>query len=255
MNKDQAKEILDLYRPWAADDQDPETAEALNMAKGDPELAVWLEEHCALQEAIRAKFRETAVPEGLMEQIVSERKSALTSKWQQKAMLLALTVAVLVGVLGLAKLYWPARQEAQDNTFEAFRLWTARKVLREYPQMDLETNDLAQIQQAVQKHSGPDYALPKPLAAARPTGCATNMPSWNGHPVSMICFNSGKTPNPAEPDLFLFITDSAAVPGAPASEALQFTNIVRLTTASWTDGKKAYVLGGFGDAEFIKKYL
>jgi len=74
--------------------------------------------------------------------------------------------------------------------------------------MDLETNDLAQIRQAVQKSQGA-YTLPKALEATTPTGCATNLPTWNGnHRVAMICFNSGKPSDPTEPDLFLFITDS-----------------------------------------------
>ena len=38
MNRDEAKIILLLYRPGTADAGDPEVAEALTLAKNDPEL-------------------------------------------------------------------------------------------------------------------------------------------------------------------------------------------------------------------------
>src|SRR5437868_10205802 len=98
MDKERAKEILMLYRPGAVDANDAEMAEALELAKRDEELGHWLEEHCALQEAIRAKFRETAVPEGLMEQIVSERKAAIRSRSRLRTMTLAMATAAVLGL-------------------------------------------------------------------------------------------------------------------------------------------------------------
>ena len=73
MNRDEAKTILLLYRPGTADAADPQTAEALALAKGDPELASWFETHCARQFVIGEKFRQIAVPAGLKEQIISEQ--------------------------------------------------------------------------------------------------------------------------------------------------------------------------------------
>src|SRR5439155_14383909 len=139
------------YRPGTAGEVEPELAEALALAKREPELARWLEQHCAVQEAIRARFRETVVPEGLMEQIISERKAGMRRGVQRRAVLLA-TAALIIGLIGVARWYWRPRAPAENKTFAAFRVWTVGKVLREYPKMDLETNDLAQIQEAVQKH-------------------------------------------------------------------------------------------------------
>ena len=255
MDKQQAKEILMLYRPGTAGEVEPEMAEALALAKREPELAGWLEQHCAVQEAIRARFRETVVPEGLMEQIISERKAAMRRGVQRRAVLLA-TAALIIGLIGVARWYWRPRAPAEDRTFAAFRVWTVSKVLREYPKMDLETNDLAQIQEAVQKHGQGNFTLPRALAATTPTGCATNL-HWNNrdHRVSMICFNSGKTSTSAQPDLFLFITDRAAVADAPPTNSPVYARFMRLTTASWSDGDKTYVLGGMGNEAFIKEFL
>ena len=73
MNRDEAKTILLLYRPGTADADDPQIAEALALAKQDPELTRWLVEHCARQETLRAEFRQITVPAGLKEQIISEQ--------------------------------------------------------------------------------------------------------------------------------------------------------------------------------------
>lgn len=58
----QAKERLRLFRPGTRDAEDPEVAAALELASLDPELAAWLERHCVLCEALRAKFRQIPVP-------------------------------------------------------------------------------------------------------------------------------------------------------------------------------------------------
>jgi hypothetical protein len=255
MDKERAKEILMLYRPGIADADDAEMAEALKLAKGDAELGRWLEEYCALQQVIRTKFRETTVPEGLLEQIVSERKAAIRSRSLRRTMTLAMAAAAVLGLLAVAKFYSPAPKIAEDNSFSGFRYWAAGQVIR-YPKMDLETNDLAPIRQMVESAEG-TYTLPKGLEATKPTGCATNLPPWNGsHRVAMICFNSGKPSDPTEPDLFLFITDRSAVPGAPPTNSPpQLAKISRLMTVSWSDGDKTYVLGGRGDEESLRKYF
>ena len=64
MNKQEAQEILLLYRP-GRDENDPELAAALDLVKHDPELAKWFETHCALQHAISAKFKQIDVPAGV----------------------------------------------------------------------------------------------------------------------------------------------------------------------------------------------
>jgi hypothetical protein len=62
MNSSQAREVLLLYRPGAADMADPQMGEALELARRDPELGRWFEQHRAFQKAMRAKFRDIQVP-------------------------------------------------------------------------------------------------------------------------------------------------------------------------------------------------
>src|SRR5436190_735159 len=74
LTNQEAKEALLLYRPGISDARDAEFVEALACARKDPELERWFQEHCAVQGVLRDKFRQIAVPEGLKEQILSERQ-------------------------------------------------------------------------------------------------------------------------------------------------------------------------------------
>lgn len=252
MDREQAKEILRLYRPGIGEQDGPEMTEALEFARRDPELGRWFADYCAVQEAIRAKFRATAVPEGLKEQIISERKAALRSRSQKRV--LALALVIVLGLIWLPKLLHSPNTIAEDTSFKGFRQWTTLLVLR-YPKMDLETNNIAAIRQVVQKTEG-KYTLPPALETTTPTGCATNVGAWGGtHPVAMICFHSGKTSNPSEPDLFLFMTDRTALPDPPQTSSVQFAKVGQLTTASWSDANKTYVLGVRGTEEDLKRYF
>ena len=249
MNRQEAQEILLLYRPGRADEDNPELIEALDLVKHDPELAKWFETHCALHHAISAKFKQIDVPAGLKEQILSERKiPSVILWWRRPAVLAAATGVVLLA--GLASLW--LRPVPRDS-FPAFRQWMVRTALRTYT-MGLETNDLNQIRAYLAQRSTPaDYVLPQSLEKAKGTGC--DAMHWHGHGVSMVCFRSGKPLGPGEKsDLFLFVIDRSSVPGAPAGDPPQFTKVNKLMTASWTLGNKVYLLAGNGDEAFLRKF-
>lgn len=74
MRSEEAKQILLLYRPGSADDQDPQVARALDLAREDPELSCWFHQHCAFQERVRAKLRQIKVPKHLKQALLARRK-------------------------------------------------------------------------------------------------------------------------------------------------------------------------------------
>ena len=251
MNSQQAKETLLLYRPGMADPDDPDFAEALELVRREPELAQWFAEHCRLQETLHARFSQLPVPEGLKEQILSERKVRTRPNFKRRALQLG---AGALAVLALtATLLFLRQPPHEDNTFANFRNRMASTVLRQYPQMDLETHDLARIRQYLAQQGQAAYALPPGLEKATPTGCATL--SWHQRQLSMVCFNSGRNGKPNEPDLFLFIINRAAVQKAPppVPEFVQLSR--RFATASWSAGDQAYVLGVRGDQKLLRSYL
>lgn len=251
MNHDEAKTILLLYRPGVTDADDPLLAEALALAKHDPELARWLEAHCARQEALRSGFRRIAPPAGLKEQIISEQaaREKIVS-WRRNLVFAA--AAVLVVLLALMPFWFPHRPK--DDTFAIYRSRMVSVALRGY-NMDLATNNPAAIRAFLATHSAPaDYVLPVPLEKTATTGCAIE--NWQGTNVSMVCFHTGRPLPPGQSsDLWLFVADRAAVKDAPAAGTLQFARVNKLVTATWTVGGRLYVLGMEGSEETLRQYL
>jgi hypothetical protein len=252
MNRDDAKNVLRLYRPGTADAADPQMAEALALVKQDEALGRWFNAHCARQEVLRAKFRAIPVPAGLKEQIISEQaaREKIVVWWRNPTLT---AVAAIIVILSALAAIW-RQLPAPDNTLAIYRNRMVGVALRGYA-MDLATNNPAQIRDYLgQNHAPADYVLPAPLEKVALTGCAVQ--SWQGTRVSMICFRTGKPLPPGQPgDLWLFVVDRASVKNAPTAGPPQLARVNQLITATWTQGDKLYLLGTAGDEQTIRQLL
>src|ERR1019366_6193327 len=65
VNNPEAREILALFRPGTADEKDPSFHQARQLAKSDPELARWFDQHCEAYLALRQRFAAIPIPPGL----------------------------------------------------------------------------------------------------------------------------------------------------------------------------------------------
>ena len=252
MNRREAKEILSLYRPGTADVNDPAFTEALPVCENDAALKIWFKAHCESYHALRARFKQIPVPEGLKEQIVAERKIQTGTSRRPTLFIYAAIAAVLL----LTVIFAPRwHRLGEDASLPAFRNWTVSTGLRLY-RMDLETHDLTQIRNFLEAHKAEsDYVVPDALQKnAQATGCA--LLAWHGQRVSMICFHSGKPLGPGETsDLFLFVTDSATVAETPTGKIPSMAHVSRASTACWKKDGKVYLLVAAGDESFIRRFL
>jgi uncharacterized membrane protein YbaN (DUF454 family) len=242
MTTQEAKQILLLYRPGTVDEQEPEIAEALALARTDPVLKVWLQEHCAFYELVRDKLQQVGVPPDLRESILARRKTVHTTAWWQSPILLTAAAAVVL-LLGIAA-YW-SKGFIPDRfaNFEARMVGTA---LREY-RMDIETNDMATVRQFLASKGAPaDYEVTRGLAGLQVVGGGCL--HWRNNPVSMVCFKSGPSM------LYLFVMNRSAVHDPPPRTP-QGDRLRGLATVSWTAGKNTYFLAGPEEADFARKYL
>ena len=251
MNNQEAKNILQLFRPGTADEKDAAFDQARQLAKTDPELARWFDQHCRDYLALRRTFQAIPVPPGLKEQILSERKirRPLFQKHWGPLLAAAAVVLLLIGIeSGLPPFH------GLTEPYPAYRTRMVKTALRNYS-MDLLATNPAQIRAYLRQKNAPaDYSLPAGLDTAAAVGCVVS--SWQGNPVSMICFKSGR-PLPAgdQSDLWLFVARRETVPNAPAPGAPVFARVNKATTATWSDARGNYLLAAVGDEAFLRKYL
>jgi hypothetical protein len=251
VNLVEAKTNLLRYRAGTTDAEDPLVNEALALAKRSPELSDWLEAHNAGLAALRDRFQQIAPPAGLKEQILSE--FAASHRAMARRRFVGVAFAVVLVLAGTLASFWPARRAA-DNPLVLYQNRMVRIAMGGYA-MDLLTNDPGPIRAYLAQHQAPaDFTLPTPLQHTALTGCAVK--DWQGARVSLICFRTGK-PLPAgtASDLWLFVVDRAAVGDAPNPNAPQYARVSRLTTATWTEGNKLYLLGVQGPESDLRQYL
>jgi len=252
MNRAEAKTILLLYRT-DADAADLQVAEALALAKQDPELARWFADYRAAQDVMREKFRQIAIPPALKEQIISERVAMAEKSRREKRVMAAAVAAIIIAVAVIGFFNVPRGARPADS-FAIYQGQVMYYAGYGYS-MDLATNDLQQVRDFFAQRQAPaDFVLPGPLAQAAMTGCAVK--DWNGNKVSMVCFRTGKPLAANRPgDLWLFVVDRKAVKNIPATNTPQFTQLDRVATVAWVQGDKLYILGTPGAEPDVRKYL
>jgi hypothetical protein len=262
MTPEEAKRILALYRPGSADQDDPEFAEALDLAdpgrqRGgrasqlNPELSRWFREHCNAFLGVRGKFMDIQPPPALKDQILAEYKSYVTPMRSQRRVLQACVACVLVAAAFLTGFFLLRAQ----RDFSVYRQRVVARALRPTYTMDMQTTNLASINTYLAgRHAPADYLLPTSLKSAEPAGCAVI--DWHGKLVTMLCFRSGRPLEAgAAADLWLFVANQSAVLNAPTSVSRAVTQVDRMATASWSQGGKLYMLGIIGDEGLLQKYF
>jgi hypothetical protein len=245
VNREEAKRILELYRPGTADARDPEIAAAIELTRGDAEFQRWFEQHCVLQGALRRKFRDLPVSAARKASILAQRKIVRPEAWWRSPVWLAAAAAVVL-LAGLASLWLRPRPTDRFADFRARMVSTALRV-GTY-QMSIVTNDMVPVRQFMAARGAPaDYALTRGLGALPLTG--GDVLQWRGHPVSMVCFDRGD-----KQMLYLFVLPRTAFTDPPPSAPV-LAKVNKLQTASWTEGDKAYLLAGPDEADFGRRYL
>jgi hypothetical protein len=84
VTSEEAKQILLLFRPHAADAQDAEVAAALEQTRRDPDLQRWFEAHCEAQKNLHEGFTALPVPGDLKDAILAGRKIVRPVLWWQQ---------------------------------------------------------------------------------------------------------------------------------------------------------------------------
>ena len=244
MTTREAKEILLLVRPGIGDEADPQVAAALELAQRDPELQAWFQQHCAFNAALRKKFAELPVPRTLKGDILLGPKVVRGPAhwWSRRA---ALAIAACLVLLAIVGALWRSSQPRLD--YPNCRARMVGTLQREYP-MEITTNDMQPIRAHLAERGAPaDYTVPNGLATTALTGAGVL--SWQGEPVSMVCFDRG---NKDMVFMLVFYKKQFRQPPPPLP---QLELVKQLATASWSSGNKVYLLVASGNLDSLRPYL
>ena len=244
MTKEQAKEILAVYRPGTDDERDPMFAEALELARSDRELKAWFDESTAFDRTMRTVFGQVTAPADVREAILAEHKIIRPSPWWQhkltvREMAAAAVVLFAATLVGL----WVAQR---PTTFAEFRREIADQSWGPSPHVELKSKDLAEVRRFLaSRQVATNFNLPPILAQSEVHGCS--LMRWKGREVPVICFSS------AGQHMHLMVVDRKLFPDAPTGIP-EMDRWQAWRTASWSKDDHSYVLTGLSTPTFVKKF-
>ena len=242
MTSEEAKAILQVFRPDGRDADDARFAEALRQLDCDPELALWF----ARQHAFDARMAETAraipVPLGLKARLLACGPRAKASLWRAWQPRLALAAAVLL--LGLLASLLLARGPTQ---FADLRQELIEQSWGHAPHTEFASSNLKEVRQWLARHdAGGDFKIPVALQELTLRGC--RVLEARGHKAALICLADGPR------HLHLFVMSGINFPDLPPMESPDFEKCAGWKTVSWRQSETTYVLSGMNYPTFVKKF-
>jgi hypothetical protein len=244
MTREEAKEILSVFRPGTDDERDPIFAEALALARTDAVLKGWFDESIAFDKAIKSDFARIAAPSAVRDAILAEHKIVRPVPWWHRRMSSPqFAAAAAVVIAGLAFAFWYGQRPA---TFSDFRREIADQSWGPSPHVELKATNMVELRRMLNERGLPaKFPIPPTLAKSEVRGCSVL--HWRGYEVPVLCFNSeGQHLHLIVVNQSLFLDPPSAVPQTDQWEAWR--------TASWSKDEFSYMLTGLSTPNFVKKF-
>ena len=244
MTNEEAKFILQAYRPSGADVGDTAFQPALEQCANDATLAKWMERQRAFDQAVAAKLRSVEPPAGLRDLILAGAKASrppVPVWWRQPKWLMVAASVLLVFGFGFAGLLKNRADPANDFPVFAMDYVAGGFFLSQH------NADVAELRNWLSRQNAPlPKDLPVGFAQLRSLGCKTL--DYRGKDVSLICFGEGK-------EYHLFVVRREDFPMMPAKSTPQFLVRNGRTSAAWSDEKNHYVVVTDDSLKALKECL
>ena len=246
MDNREAKFILNAYRPGGQDASDPRFAEALEQVRRDPILQRWFDESVAFDTAMTEKLRAMEVPPDLRENILAGARVSrpLRSRFIKWAIAAVVILAAVVG-----SVIWHNARPVRLAGWQSAALDVISSLVKNESSFDAQSRNTADLLAWLRANHAPAaQKLPDNLGKLESVGCKTF--SWNGIPVSVICFT--------RPDGGLVHLVSANVPTSsarPPKTAPGFVRQGEWATVTWREGDTTYMLALEGSRDQLRSYL
>jgi len=244
----EAKFILNAYRPAGQDASDPRFAEAFEQARRDPGLDRWFSESIAFDTAMTEKLRALEVPPDLRENILAGVKVSRPLRWSKPFIKWAIAAA-LISLAILGSLLWRETRPAHLAGWQNQALDVVSSLLRNESSFDAQSLNADELLVWLRANHAPAaQTLPQNLNKLQSLGCKTF--SWNGMPVSVICF--------MRPDgglIHLITMNTSAESDREFNPQPRVVHEGRWATATWHEGKMTYMLVLEGSRDQLRAYL
>lgn len=248
MDNREAKFVLSAYRPGGQDAADPRFSHALEQARRDPILQRWFEDSVAFDAAITEKLRGLEPPLDLHENILAGVKVSRPARWFNPLLKWAIAAALLVAaVVGSLVLREAARPHLAGWQSQAIGVISS--LVQNESRFDAESHNPAELMAWLHSsHAPAARKLPPNLEKLESLGC--KIFSWNGVPVSVICF--------VRPDggmIHLVTTNASPRSDLTLEVKAKFVQQGEWATATWREGDMIYMLALEGSPDELRSYL
>jgi hypothetical protein len=246
MNNEEAKFILQGYRPNGSDTGDATFCAALEQARQDPALGEWFARARTFDTAISAKLHEVAAPAGLREAILAGGRVTVPDRsprpwWRSPAGLAAAASIALLGAVGLA--LWP-KPAADGATLQQFALADTR---HHYTHGGHGANTAALQAELNSPMTRLGHELPVDFEALRTAGCRAI--GFEGHEVLEVCFKRDGA------WFHCYIARRADFPALVAAVTPVLEDDHHAATATWADATHLFVVVSEAGRSSLEKLL
>lgn len=273
MNREEAKQLLELCRPGREEDrQDPALAEALALLETDAELRAWFEEQQAVDGRISESINALEPPADLKASILAgmrlhqrhaaERESESpisfpnetkqTARprawWQNPWTGIAALFVIMMAILNVPESETGTDQAAMAGLPPVIQFLSKEISSLKSNQLQLDKRDTnaGNLQTFLASSQAPSpKSIPDCLDNLPTVGCVTF--EYNGAKLSMICFKNGKV-------YHLVTAEKATYPGALPTKPEIFECKDKAFRV-WVDGEQVKILSVEGSKENIPEFI
>lgn len=252
MNTEEAKLILQTYRPQLDDASDPLFKEALLLVEDDSDLKNWLDSEQSFDQTLQS----VEPPANLKDKILNNRpKSASRNEaetlinlskivwWRQPLNWSVAACFIALFTLGLVLL-----RQRETSTQMRPEMEALVQAVNEHPRtvatLDYQNNDVVALQEFLTTNNIPaPRNVPAKMQALKGIGCLSF--DWPGHQMGLICFRGNRL-------YHLYVTERKKIPTLHNPKYQQFDNCA---SATWTSDDQIYILTTEGESQDLAKLL
>ncbi|MBI1177072.1 hypothetical protein GC207_06485 [bacterium] len=236
MDKQEAKLLLQSYRPDGRDSADPAFAEALEFAQKDRELSAWFEQERSLDVVISRRLQKSSVPEDLRPSILAGQRSQRRMVRRPVTWWKSPALAWAAGIVLLFVAAYFFRSGSGSHVALAMYRNAMTANLQSSFTFDLQDTQPDHIKQWLD-HNLALTGLQFPPELDKTIGCKVF--NFGDMKPALICFSL-----PDQKMVHLFVVDGSRFEAKDFDSSRCTSKCNDYNTLAWRDSKRVFLLAG-----------